>query len=363
MSGKQEGTVMTPLSGIAAGAPGTRARATMRDVAALAGVSLKTVSRVINGESGVSATLIQKVETAASELDFRPNLGARSLRRADGKTATIGLIVQDLANPFSAALHRAVEDVAHLRGVAVLSGSIDETAQRERDLVAAFSSRRVDGLIVMPTGTDHSYLMLERRAGVALVFVDRPPRALEADAVLASHRQGARDGVRHLIAHGHREIAFLGDLSSLATEQDRHLGYLDAMEDAGLPVRPELVAPDLGTMDAAQAATNRLFALDRPPTAVFGAQNLVTIGALRALRDRRLQHTVALVGFDDFLLADLLDPPVTVVAQNPQEIGRLAAEQLFARLDGDTSPFTTQVVPTQLVIRGSGEIAPGQPRG
>lgn len=353
-----EGTVMTPLSHTAAGTPGTRARATMRDVAALAGVSLKTVSRVINGEPGVSAMLIQKVETAATELDFRPNLGARSLRRADGKTATIGLIVQDLANPFSAALHRAVEDVAHLRGVAVLSGSIDETAQRERDLVAAFSSRRVDGLIVMPTGMDHSYLMLERRAGVALVFVDRPPRALEADAVLASHRQGAREGVEHLIAHGHREIAFLGDLSTLATEQDRHQGYLDAMEDAGLPLRPDLMVSDLGTIEAAREATDRLLSLEHPPTAVFGAQNLVTIGALRALRDRQMQHRVALVGFDDFLLADLLDPPVTVVAQDPHTIGRLAAEQLFARLDGDTSPFTIQVVDTHLVIRGSGELPP-----
>jgi len=349
---------MTPLPARASGVAVIRPRATMRDVAALARVSLKTVSRVINGEPGVSATLIHRVETAAAELDFRPNLGARSLRRADGKTATIGLIVQDLANPFSAALHRAVEDVAHPRGVAVLSGSIDETAQRERDLVAAFSSRRVDGLIVMPTGTDHSYLMLERRAGVALVFVDRPPRALEADAVLASHRDGARDGVQHLIAHGHREIAFLGDLSSLSTEQDRHRGYTEAMAEAGLSVRPELVAPDLGSMDAAQETTERLLALKRPPTALFSAQNLVTIGALRALRDRRLQHTVALVGFDDFLLADLLDPPVTVVAQDPHRIGRLAAEQLFARLDGDTSPFTTQVVPTTLVVRGSGEIPP-----
>jgi len=111
-------------------------------------------------------------------------------------------------------------------------------------------------------------------------------------------------------------------------------------------------------MDAAQETTERLLALERPPTALFSAQNLVTIGALRALRDRRLQHTVALVGFDDFLLADLLDPPVTVVAQDPHRIGRLAAEQLFARLDGDTSPFTTQVVPTTLIVRGSGEIPP-----
>lgn len=336
----------------------SRHRATMRDVAALAGVSLKTVSRVVNREPGVSATLVQRVEAAAAELDFRPNLGARSLRRADGKTATIGLVLQDLANPFSAALHRAVEDIARARGVAVLSGSVDETADRERELVTAFSSRRVDGLIIMPTGEDHGYLMLERRAGVAMVFVDRAPARLEADVVLADNEQGARDGVAHLIAHGHRRIAFLGDRSWIATEEQRYEGFLAAMAEAGLTVEPELVIKDLDTMDAADAAVVRLLGLPDPPTAIFAAQNLVTIGALRALRDAGMQHQVALVGFDDFELADLLQPAVTVVAQDPQEIGHRTAELLFARLDGDDSPWRVEVIATRLIERGSGELPP-----
>ncbi|MFN8078410.1 MAG: LacI family DNA-binding transcriptional regulator [Kineosporiaceae bacterium] len=330
----------------------------MRDVAARAGVSLKTVSRVINREPGVSATLVQRVEAAAAELDFRPNLGARSLRRADGKTATIGLVLQDLANPYSAALHRAVEDIARARGVAVLSGSVDETTDRERELITAFSSRRVDGLVIMPTGSDHAYLMLERRAGVAMVFVDRPPHQLDADVILAANRDGARDGVAHLIAHGHRDIAFLGDLATIRTAEERFAGYVSAMTEAGLPMRPDLLVKNLDTADAAKAATERLLALPQPPTALFGAQNLVTIGALRALRDAGRQHEVALVGFDDFELADLLQPAVTVVAQDPQEIGHLAAERLFARLDGDDSPFHTHVVTTRLIVRGSGEIPP-----
>jgi LacI family transcriptional regulator len=330
----------------------------MRDVAALAGVSLKTVSRVVNREPGVSATLAQRVQAAAQALDFRPNLGARSLRRADGKTATIGLVLQDLANPYSAALHRAIEDVARARNVAVLSGSVDETETRERELVTAFSSRRVDGLVIMPTGGDQSYLQMERRAAVAMVFVDRPPRQFEGDVVLAANRAGAEVGVAHLITHGHSAIAFLGDRSSIATAEQRHAGYLHAMNAAGLAIRSDLVVKDLATTELAFDAAARLLAGDRPPTAFFTAQNLVTIGTLRALRDTARQHQVALVGFDDFELSDLLEPAVTVVAQDPHEIGRLAAEILFARVDGDDSPWRREVVPTRLIVRGSGEIPP-----
>ena len=349
---------MTTLPSPSPGPGAVRPRATMRDVAALAGVSLKTVSRVVNGEAGVSPRLVERVERAAEQLDFRPNLGARSLRRSDGKTATIGVILENLANPFSGSVHRAIEDVARPRGVAVLAGSIDETAERERELVAAFSSRRVDGLIMMPTGLDHSYLLLERRAGVGLVFVDRPPRALSADVVLADNRAGAAAGTAHLVSHGHRRIGFLGDLSTILTEQERCAGYQDALRDAGLPADPSLVIRELDTMAAAEAATLALLEREDPPTALFSAQNLITIGAIRALRRLGRQHSVAVVGVDDFLLADLLEPAVTVVAQDPIAIGRLAAQQLFRRIDGDRSPFVQEVVPTVLIPRGSGELRP-----
>jgi LacI family transcriptional regulator len=345
---------MDPLPSPSAAQP----RATMRDVAALAGVSLKTVSRVLNRETGVSPATTERVQRAAAELDFQLNLGARSLRRADGRTATIGLILENVENPYSSALHRAVENAARERGVSVLAGSLDEDPDRERELVAAFSSRRVDGLIMMPTGTDHSYLLPERRAGTPMVFVDRAPGVIDADVVVADNRLGARTGVAHLIAGGHRHIGFLGDLVRIPTAQERHAGYLDAMRDAGLPVSPRDTKHDTVTVETAEAATAELLATDDPPTALFSAQNLVTYGVLKALRRLGLQHQVALVGFDDFLLADLLEPAVTVVAQDPHGIGRLAAEHLFRRRDGDTSPYTTEVVQSRLVMRGSGEIAP-----
>ena len=350
---------MTTLSEEPAGrAAGERSRPTMRDVAALAGVSLKTVSRVINDEPAVSADLLTRVQRAIDQLDYRPNLTASSLRRNDGKTATVGLVLEDLANPYSAAVTRAVEDAARPRRVTVVAGSVDEDPDRERSLVREFVARRVDGLIVAPTASDQSYMIADRRAGTVLVFVDRPPKHLDADVIVAANRDGAIDGVRHLVAAGHKRIAFLGDLSTISTASERHAGYLEALERAGLSGDETIVRRDLRGVDAAQAAVEELLRLPSPPTAIFAAQNVLGIGAFAALRGQRRQFDVALVGFDDFPLADLLDPGVTVVAQDPVAIGRLAAETLFRRLDGDRSPSSVQVVPTRLIVRGSGEIAP-----
>jgi LacI family transcriptional regulator len=337
-----------------------RQRATIRDVAALAGVGLKTVSRVINGEPGVSPELTARVRDAADRLDFRPNLGARSLRRAGGKTATIGLLLEDVSNPFSAAIQRAIENVARSRGVAVFSASVDEDPERERALVSAFVARRVDGLVMVPAGRDQSYLLNEVRAGLSLVFVDRAPAYLDGDVVLAANQSGAEDAVRHLVERGHRRIAYLGDLLTISTARDRHAGYEAGLRAAGIPIDPDLVRHDLHDSDLADAAAADLLRRREPPTAIFASQNLVTIGAVRALRSAGRQHDVALVGFDEVPLADLLEPGLTVVAQDVLEIGRLAAEQLFRRLDGDRSPTVRQVVPTRLIPRGSGEVAPGR---
>ncbi|WP_246573235.1 LacI family DNA-binding transcriptional regulator [Kineosporia corallincola] len=330
----------------------------MRDVAAVAGVSLKTVSRVVNGEPGVSSTLGRRVRDAIDELDFRPNIGARSLRRAGGRTATVGLLLEDVSNPFSSTLQRAVEDVAIPRGVMVFTASLDEDPQRERELTRAFSARRADGLIIAPASDDQSYLESEVRAGTAIVCIDRQARRLAVDSVLTTNVDGSKAGVRHLIEQGHRRIAFLGDRHDITTAQQRYEGYLQALAEAGLPVDTGLVLSDLTSQALAQAAAVQLLEQPDPPTALFTAQNLVTIGVARALRHLKRERRVAVVGFDDFPLADLLDPGITVVAQDPTAIGRLAATVLFDRIGGNDSPPTTHVVPTRLIPRGSGEIGP-----
>ncbi len=329
----------------------------MREVAALAGVSLKTVSRVINAEPSVAPELVARVNRAATALDYRPNLTARSLRSSDGRTLTIGVVLEDIANPFSSALHRAVEDVARARGIAVFAGSVDEDPDRERALTSALISRRVDGLIVMPTGDDQSYLAGEQRAGLNLVFVDRPPRLLRADTVLSDNVKGAYDGVAHLLAHGHTRIAFLGDLEEIPTATERFAGYRQALTEAGIALERELVVFGIHGADAAETGVGALLDGARP-TALFTAQNLITIGAVRGLRNLGLRHQIAVVGFDDFALLDLLEPPVTIVAQDPWAIGAAACQRLFERMDGDGGPPQSMVIPTQLVARGSGEIRP-----
>jgi LacI family transcriptional regulator len=329
----------------------------MRDVAALARVSLKTVSRVVNGEATVNPELAARVRHAADALDYRPNLTARSLRSSDGRTRSIGVVLENVANPFSSTLHRAVEDVARARGVAVFAGSVDEDPRRERELALALVSRRVDGLIIVPAGDDQSYLANEQRAGLRVVFADRPPRLLRADSVASDNVAGARSAVRHLVAGGHRRIGFLGDLRQITTAADRFSGYADGLAEAGIPLDDELARFDLHDVDAAEAATRTLI-LGPRPSALFTTQNLITIGALRALRELGLHEQVALVGFDDFLLSDMLRPAVTVVAQDPAAIGATACQVLFQRMDGDASPPRSHTIPTRLIARGSGEIAP-----
>jgi len=347
---------MSTLNQSEMGGPRNQRRPTIRDVAALAGVSLKTVSRVINGETAVSAKVRTRVQGAVDRLGYQRNLTASSLRRADGKSATIGLLLEDAGNPFSSTLHRSIEDVAAERGVLVLAASSDDDAARERELVLALTSRRVDGLIIVPASHDHSYLLSERQAGTAIVFVDRPPSFLDADTVLTDNEAGVRRGVRHLISHGHRRIGYLGDLETIATAAMRHQGYLQELAANGIDVDPSIVQLGRHGIERAEAATIELLSGPRPPTALFTGQNLITIGAFRGLRKLDLLTRVAFIGFDDFLLADLLAPGITVIAQDPAAIGRAAAELLFRRLDGDHSPSAHHVIPSRLIPRGSGEV-------
>lgn len=349
---------MTTLSSPEEGAGAPRSRATMRDVAALAGVSLKTVSRVVNRESGVSEELVARVSRAAEQLDYRPNLTASNLRRADQRTGTIGLLVEDVANEFFASIHRGVEEVARARGVAVIAASLDRDPAMERDLVAAFASRRVDGLILAPTAPEQGYLTTELRNGWPMVCIDRQPRGVDIDAVVTDNREAAAGGVAHLLAHGHRSIGFIGGQSTLSTEQARYSGYVDAMASSGAPVRPAWVHHGAQDADQAHDVARAMLTAADAPTAIFSGQNLITMGTVRALRELGLQHRVALVGFDDFGMADLLEPAVTVVAQDARAIGHLAGELLFRRMAQTGVAPTTHVVKCTLVTRGSGEIPP-----
>jgi LacI family transcriptional regulator len=328
----------------------------MRDVAALAGVGVMTVSRVVNGRGGVSAQRTARVWQAIEKLDYRHNVTARHLRLTGQPTATIGVLLEDVANPFAAELLRAVENVVSEQACLVLCASSDGDAARERALLNAFCARRVDGLIIMPCGPDYRYLLPELRRGAQVVFADRPAPTIAADTVISDNFGGARLAVTHLLDRGHTRIGFLGDLRRIYTAAERYRGYRAALQDAGIDPDERLIRRDVHSELSALQTTQELFTAPNAPTAIFTAQNLLTIGARMALQHMGAERIIAHVGFDDIPLAELLDPGITVIAQDPPALGELAAQLLLRRiLDPHGSPETVEV-PTTMLTRGSGEI-------
>lgn len=342
-------------------------RPTMKDVAALAGVSLRTVSRAMNEDPTVTTAVQAKVRDAVVQLHYRPNLMAKHFRRRGGRSLVIGLLLHDVAEPFLATVHRAVQDVARAHGYDVLAVSGLESPEREREAVERLIARRVEGLIITPADNDHSYLLVEQMSGTAIVFLDSPPNFLAADSVVTDNRKAAARGVRHMLDCGHRRVAYLGFGSGVGTafftNRLRHLGYCDALRGRGIPITGSCVFQSL-TTELAEQATLGLLTRPDAPTAIFSAQPAITVGAIRALQALRQTGTIALVGFDDFYAADLLVPGVTVVTQDPAKIGTVAAEIVFRRIEGDRSPIREHVLPARLVARGSGEIPfdPGDSR-
>jgi LacI family transcriptional regulator len=332
-------------------------RPTLRDVSVLAGVSAKTVSRVINDDPAVAAGTAERVRSAIRELGFHPNPVARSLRV--GRDDAIGLVVENIADPFMAEVTGAVEEVARERGMFVIIASAGYAPESERVVVSGLANRRVAGLIITPTSGDHSYLG-HGPVRFPTVFVDRPPIQHDSDTVLADNEGGARMATQHVIQHGHRRVAFVGDRLHIYTTRLRYQGFRTAMAEAGLPVDERLVRVDAMGSQNSTAATVDLLASDPAPTAVISANARTSLGVVRALHQQG-RTDIAHVSFDDFQGAESLSPPVTAVYQDPQGLGRAAATLLFDRINGMDGPPQRVVLPVKLIVRGSGELPPPAP--
>lgn len=337
--------------------PARTGPATLVDVAERAGVSLKTASRAVNGEPHVAEATRQKVARAADELGFQLNSMASLLKRGI-RSNFIGLVTGDLANPFYSSLAKGVERELRSQGLQLVVSSTDESAARERALIDEMVARQVRALIVVSTLGATDALVSAQDRGIPVVFVDRPATDLAADSVVLDSRAGARDAVLHLLAHGHRRVGFVGDFSRLPTHRQRLDGYLEAMATVGASGDEAriLVREDLHDAAGARGAVLDLLASDEPPTALFTSNNRVTIGALTAFRDRP-GPAPALVGFDDFDLADVLG--VTVVAHDPVDMGARAAGLALDALGTRAPRGASVVLPVTLIARGSGEVKPG----
>lgn len=331
----------------------------MRDVAQHANVSPMTVSRVLRDDPKVSAGTREKVMASVATLGYRPNEAARRLRLGHA-SGLVGLVVTNLANPFYSQFAIGVEAALAERGMRVMLGNSGEDASRERRLVNDFASRRVDGLVVVPSGSDHRHLDPAGLSGMPVVLAASPPVKIDVDAVLLDDFGGTLEATRHLIERGHRRIAFLGLPPSTWTGSERFRGYCTALADAGIAIDERYIFRDQRDVTAAGKAAAALLDLPTPPTAIFTANNRNTIGAYRAIRGRHAD--VALAGFDDFELADMLALPLTVVAYDPRELGRQAAAMLIDRIDAarnnEVLPARRMVIPTWVVDYGARQPVP-----
>jgi LacI family transcriptional regulator len=323
-------------------------------------VSLRTASRVLNDDPRVAPLTRQRVREAMLELRFEPDAMARSLRA--GTDTAVGFVVESIADPFFAAVIDAVEQEMSRHGRSVLVTSTRRDPEWERDLIGRMLQRRVAGLLLVPTGEDHSWLGPRR---VPIVLIDRPAPGLPADLVEIDDHRAAFGAAAHLIAHGHRRIAYVGDTPAIPTSAARLRGYRDALAHHGIEVDEQLVNCGCATSQAAAGAVSALIGGSGPPagtapTAILSATTRASLGVVPALHAAG-RTDIALVSFGDFPMADALRPAVTVVDHPGHEIGRAAAARLLARL-GRPGPPGLPVeriqVPVRIIARGSGELRP-----
>lgn len=342
-------------------------RPTIRDVARRAGVSIGTVSRVINGHPLVSEATRQRVLQAIAELNYRPDAVARSLVSA--RTHTVGLVLPDITSPFYPELVRGVEDVARAHGYTVILVNTDLQAERELRVLEALHDKRVDGLIFISADVTDGHLHAFARLGLPVVLAaTRAPRD-ELPAVIIDNVAAARGAVAHLIrVHGHRRVGLIsGPLSDRIAGKTRFEGYVLALREAGLPFLPELVEEGNYREPDGYRAAQRLLDLPEPPTAIFAASDEMAVGALNAALDRGLHvpADVALVGFDGIALADMVRPRLTTVVQPIYETGATAMRRLVALLAaGGPDGAAVTLLDYRLRVAGScGCAAGGAPEG
>jgi LacI family transcriptional regulator len=352
---------------------------TIEDVAREAGVSRATVSRVLGEYGYASVAARQQVLDAVTRIGYRPNTLARSM--ITGSTQTIGLVVADIENPFFARAARGVSDVTKAAGFEVIVANSDEDPDRERAAVQVLLGKRVDGMIVAPasrTGAEAAHLTEVTERGTPLVLFDRGVHGVQADTVVIDNVGAAREAIRHLVRLGHRRVAIVTEADSGPPELDdgrwrdlvrrvrdrpevyptgagRLAGYLEALEEAGIEVEPNLIRFAGYDRGSAADETIRLLTPTEPPSAVFATDNVMTLGAFEGIQrlGRRAPRDVSIVGFDDLEWTSIVSPPLTVVAQPVHDMGRKAGRVLLGRIHGNEAPPQTHALETKLVERAS----------
>jgi LacI family transcriptional regulator len=327
----------------------------MTDVARLARTSVATVSAIVNGSARVSPELAARVREAIAAVGYRPDGIARSLKK--GSTQTIGLLVTDITNPFFTAVVHSVEDAAQARGYSVFLCNSDEDIAEERTYLDLLLTRRVDGLILVPTGKAADYAGFGAGLRAPVVFIDRAIPGVAVDTVTVDNLRASQVAVEYLLRLGHRRIGIVTGLPHLSTSAERLKGYRRALRKAGIAIDPELVRQGDFRQEGALQAAQSLLALRSRPTAIFASNNLMAIGTMLAVRAAGLScpEDVSLACFDDFEWAGVFHPRLTVLRQPTAEIGQRAMALLLERLGGaknGAAPYHI-ALKAELVVRDS----------
>jgi LacI family transcriptional regulator len=330
-----------------------KTRPTITDVARLAEVSKSTVSHVLNSTRNVEASTRQRVEQAIEELGYHPSAAARSLTTK--RSGTVGIVISDASNFFFSEMLRGVEDILHESKNGLLVCNTDEVMEREVHYLDLLLRHRVDGIITAATSQRWSALQKAESLHTPVVYVDRHFTDLAGPYVGVDNADGAYLGVQHLIERGYTEIGIMAGFQRLSTMSERLRGYRRALQEAGLPIRDEWIVPSPLSIEAGKQAMEHLLTLPERPRAVFVSNNLITLGALIAMRSLGFAcpQEMAVVGFDDHPWAVVASPPLTVVRQPAREVGQVAAQILCALIDDDGPIAPTTILKCDLVVRES----------
>lgn len=324
---------------------------TLADVAKVAGVGVMSVSRVVNGTRKVSKGTEERVRAAIRRIGYEPNEAARVLK--GHRARALGLIVPDLADPFFATCANAIQETARKAGYMTMMVASDHQAIVERQQAEAMTQRQIAGLIIIPTGLEHDYLLKAMADGLPIVSLDRPLQNVDADTVIVDNREASVRLIKHLLEHGYQNILCVTDEERIFTTQERLAGYTQTMRQAKLTTRVCLVGPTSGTV-AEQLPS--VLASEPKPTAIFAASDMLAVEVLRQLQRMRtkIPQEMALVAFDEFDAATLVSPQITVVRQPVAELGRKAVSLLMERIEGSSiGPAKHVIIKTELIIRES----------
>ena len=329
--------------------------ANMKKIAELAGVSLGTVSHVLNNSAGVRESVRKRVLDAVEATGYQPSQLARGLRR--DKTNMIGMIIPDLTNPFFPAVVRGAEDVAFSNGYRLILCNTDNDHAKELAYLNALRTYLPAGLIVIPSNFSDLTVQAQsyRKAGAAVVCVDRLPRDWRGDSVTVANEEGAYRAATLLTRMGHKQVAVITGPLHLTNAQDRLAGFKRALGDAGIAVQPDYIQETTFDREGGYSKTLILLRMLPRPTAIFATNDMIAIGVLIAIREMGLKcpEDVSVVGFDNQAFAETTSPPLTSVHQPGYQLGTTAARILLDRVAGDLGPAKHCVLQTELKIRSS----------